>query len=251
MKDILQNRELMKANFKIFEHFQTDQMKGVDPPALQKPLAENSTVIKLPDIIEFMPENNDLKENILNRRSHRKFVEKPLTLEELSFLLCSTHGVKKVISREDKAYATFRTVPSAGARHPFETYLVVHNIEGLKPGLYRYLGIENQLEFLSEIDDQKAKMTAAALDQKFAGECAVVFIWSVIPYRTEWRYHLTSHKTALLDAGHICQNLYLACEGIGAGTCAIAAYDQELTDKLINVNGKDEYSVYMAPVGKI
>ncbi len=55
----------------------------------------------------------------------------------------------------------------------------------------------------------------------------------------------------LLDAGHICQNLYLACESIASGTCGIAAYDQELMDQLVGVDGEEEFVVYMAPVGKV
>ncbi|MCF7793888.1 MAG: SagB/ThcOx family dehydrogenase [Candidatus Cloacimonetes bacterium] len=251
MDKIQKHREFMKANFKVFENFQTDQMKNIDPPDLQKPVQTSNEIIDLPKIENFQPQNNNLKANILHRRSHRKFSDKPLGLEEFSFLLWATQGVKEVISRNEKAYVTLRTVPSAGARHPFETYLIVHNVESLKPGLYRYLGIEHKLAFLGEIKDQKNKTKAAALGQKFVGECAVVFIWSVVPYRTEWRYYLTSHKTALLDAGHVCQNLYLACEGIGAGTCAIAAYNQKLTDELIGVDGIDEYAIYMSPVGHL
>ena len=54
-----------------------------------------------------------------------------------------------------------------------------------------------------------------------------------------------------LDAGHVCQNLYLACEAINAGTCAIAAYNQDLMDALLGIDGEDEFTVYLAPVGKI
>jgi SagB-type dehydrogenase family enzyme len=67
----------------------------------------------------------------------------------------------------------------------------------------------------------------------------------------EWRYLETAHRVILLDAGHVCQNLYLACENIGAGTCAIAAYEQEAMDELLQVDGEDEFTVYLAPVGKI
>jgi nitroreductase len=49
----------------------------------------------------------------------------------------------------------------------------------------------------------------------------------------------------------VCQNLYLACEAIGAGTCAVAAYDQELMDQLLGLDGKDEFVIYLAPVGKM
>ncbi|MEI6305337.1 MAG: nitroreductase family protein, partial [Deltaproteobacteria bacterium] len=51
--------------------------------------------------------------------------------------------------------------------------------------------------------------------------------------------------------GHVCQNLYLACEAIGAGTCAIAAYNQTLADDLLGVDGTDEFTIYIAPVGKL
>ena len=250
--DIIQkNRNFMKANYSAFENFKTDQMKKLPEPALQKPVKENNELIDLIPLEKIHIPNDNLMANILHRRSHRNFTNEPLTLEEFSFLLWSTQGVKEVIQREGRDYATLRTVPSAGARHPFETYLIVFNIESLKPGLYRYLGIEHKLAFLGEIEGQQKKMTDAALEQQFAGKCSVVFIWSVIPYRSEWRYYVATHKSALLDAGHICQNLYLACEGIGAGTCAIAAYDQDKTDKLIGVDGKDEYAIYMSPVGKL
>jgi SagB-type dehydrogenase family enzyme len=76
-------------------------------------------------------------------------------------------------------------------------------------------------------------------------------MWSAIPYRMEWRYGLAAHKVILLDAGHVCQNLYLACEAIGAGTCAVAAYDQELMDKLLRIDGNDEFVIYLAAVGKV
>ena len=54
-------------------------------------------------------------------------------------------------------------------------------------------------------------------------------------------------KFMLLDAGHICQNLYLAVEALGLGTCAIGAYDQDAMDSLIRVDGENEYAVYCAP----
>lgn len=55
----------------------------------------------------------------------------------------------------------------------------------------------------------------------------------------------------LLDAGHVCQNLYLACEAIGCGTCAMAAYDQVEADKFLEIDGQEEFTIYIAPVGKL
>lgn len=55
----------------------------------------------------------------------------------------------------------------------------------------------------------------------------------------------------LLDAGHVCQNLYLACQAIDCGTCDVGAYDQKLIDKFLGLDGENEFVVYVAPVGKV
>ena len=57
-------------------------------------------------------------------------------------------------------------------------------------------------------------------------------------------------KVIAQDAGHVCQNLCLACEAIGAGTCAVAAYDQQAMDHILKVHGKDEFTIYLASVSK-
>jgi nitroreductase len=68
---------------------------------------------------------------------------------------------------------------------------------------------------------------------------------------------MDAHKYILLDAGHVCQNLYLAGEAIGCGTCAIGAYDQTLTDALLDLDSMpsnetdNEFVVYLASVGKV
>ena len=36
---------------------------------------------------------------------------------------------------------------------------------------------------------------------------------------------------------------------IGAGCCAVAAYHQEMMDQLLGVDGDDEFTIYLAPVG--
>jgi SagB-type dehydrogenase family enzyme len=104
------------------------------------------------------------------------------------------------------------------------------------------------------VDDKKpdpSRTSEACWGQGFVGESAVVFVWAAIPYRTEWRYSVISYKDIAVEAGHICQNLYLACEAIGAGACAVLAYEQKAMDGLIRVDGEDEFTVYLASVGKV
>lgn len=222
------------------------QNQGEAPPPVQKPVRTGATVIPLPARGVWDIPVCDLQTAIANRQSHRKFTADPLTLDELSFLLWATQGVRTVLHEA----AVLRTVPSAGCRHPFETYLAVMCVEGLEQGLYRYLPLDNALVLLKSLSNLPGHLAAATHGQRFAGQAAVTFIWTVIPERTEWRYAEASYKVIALDAGHVCQNLYLACEAISAGTCAIAAYNQTLVDELLEVDGEDEFSIYIAPVGK-
>ena len=226
---------------------QTDQSRGVAPPPIEKPFAPEGKRIDLAKGNWRDTASVELVPAIQNRRSHRLFRPEPLTLEEISFLLWATQGIR----RPAGPGRAFRTVPSAGCRHALETYLCVLNVTGLEAGVYRYLPIEHQLVLEHSEDQLAGKIVAATLGQSFTGKAPVTFIWTTIPYRMEWRYDLAAHKVIAIDAGHVCQNLYLACEALGAGTCAVAAYDQELMDQLLRVDGVDEFVIYLAPVGKV
>lgn len=244
--DYKSHRQMIKGDlWSQWNTFELDQRLGVPTPPLQKSYPPESSLIDLvpPDkmTIGAMP----LIEAIRMRQSCRSYQLTPLSMEEFSFLLWSTQGVKSIIM---DGYATKRTVPSGGARHPFETYLAVQRVESLAPGLYRYLAIEHKLLFLREDPEIGPKISEACAD--FAMDSAVTFIWTAIPYRTEWRYGPLSPKIIAQDSGHVCQNLYLACTAIHAGTCAVGAYDQIKMDTLLGVDGVDEFTVYCAPVGK-
>lgn len=230
----------------VVDFWETPQSEGVDPPPPQKPVLSGQKILKLPDREAWSIPACDLQTAIASRKSHRRFSAEPLTLDELSFLLWATQGVRAVAHEA----AILRTVPSAGCRHPFETYLAVLKVENLDIGIYRYLPLDHALVFVRAVDNLPAHLTAAARGQSFTGQAAVTFIWTVVPSRTEWRYAEASYKVIALDAGHVCQNLYLACEAIGAGTCAIAAYNQILADDLLKVDGDEESTIYLAPVGK-
>ena len=228
---------------------ETDQMKGLPPPPIQKPYPEDAQLIDLVSPRDFTVGRMPLINAINNRESRRKYSEAALSLEELSFLLWTTQGVHKLAR---KGLLTVRTVPSGGAMHPFETYLLVNRVQGVDPGLYRYLALEHKLYQISSGDTGLSERIGEICNgQSFVGNGAVVFIWSARPCRMEWRYGEDSLKDILISVGHICQNLYLACESIGAGTCAIVAYQQQPLDAFINVDGEDEIALYLAPVGKI
>jgi SagB-type dehydrogenase family enzyme len=226
----------------------TDQSLGLPPPPVEKPFAPDAHRTALPKPEAWQGIGTvALADAIRRRSSRREFLAEPLSLDELAFLLWATQGVR----RAGGGGAALRTVPSAGARHALETYLCVLTVTGVTPGIYRYLPVEHELLFEAAGDDLAARVASAAFGQSFVGRGAVTFIWAAVPYRMEWRYGPASHKVIAIDAGHVCQNLYLACEAIGAGTCAVAAYDQDAMDQLLRLDGRNEFAVYLAPVGKV
>lgn len=246
---LAESRGFLKDHIrKEIDFSQTAQRQGAAPPPLQK---DYDSTAKLTDLVapaQFRELGKiDLFSAIANRESRRQFSADPLSTDKVSFLLWATQGIREKLGGGN----ALRTVPSAGCRHAFETYVAAQNIEGLAPGIYRYLPVEHKLVLEYESDSLDGELVEASLGQRFLGGAAATFIWTTIPARMEWRYGPASHKVIALDAGHVCQNLYLACEAIGAGTCAVAAYDQTLMDQLVGVDGEDEFVIYLAPVGRV
>jgi SagB-type dehydrogenase family enzyme len=243
-------RDFLKSNFREFKNIKTDKMKGIPQPPAVKSYDSCSNIINLQTINEKVVENSNIYECIKKRRSTRFYADKSMSLEELSYLLWSTQG----ITETNKAGLTLRTVPCSGATHSFETYLFIRNVEGIEEGVYRYLPVEHKLLFMLKLDEIDNKIDAITLEQpfvpNFAKKAAVLFAWSTTPYRSEWKYDITAHKKILIDVGHVCQNLYLASESIGAGTCAIGIYDQNMIDTMLGLDGDEEFIIYLAAVGK-
>lgn len=239
---------------------ETDQSRGLPPPPAQEPYPEDGVFIDLPELDQLTVGRVPIIEVLHRRRSRREFTEAPLSLEEIAFLLWAIQGVDEEATTAFRAWlagqigipadaigATLRTVPSAGACHPFEVYLLIRNVGSLEPGIYRYLALEHRL--LLACPKTALDEASAAIFEEQSSAHAVAIIWTSVPYRTEWRYGFLAHKMIAQEAGHACQNLYLACEAIGAGAVTVM-YDQAKLDELLGVNGKDEFAICLAYVGK-
>ena len=236
-----------RADDPYLKDFESDQELHRPQPPLVKP-AMTDKKIELPRDFSGLALKQDLAALIRDRHSARVYTGETMTMAQLSFLLWATQGVKAV---RGKAYATLRTVPCGGARHEFETYLLIRKVEGLEPGAYHYLPMEHALEFLHPVSDMEDAITRSLAGQKWAEKANVIFYWSMVPYRAEWRYGIYAHRVALVDVGHVGQNLYLACTGTGLGTCAIGAFSHEACNELFGLDGGEEYVVYTAPVGTV
>jgi len=230
-----------------YEHISpSDQQNRVQAPPLEKPFPRDGYPIPLPEPGQIVIPPLDLRSAIESRRSVRRYTGEPLTQKDLSYLLWCTQGILRAV----EPYYTLRNVPSAGGRHALETYLLVNRVDSLDPGLYRYLAFSHRLLPIDTRPGLSDRTMAACFGQAFVRASAVTFIWSCVIYRMSWRYSERAYRLVHLDAGHVCQNLYLAGEQIGCGTCAIGAFDDLLMADLLGIDGVDEFVIYGAALGK-
>jgi SagB-type dehydrogenase family enzyme len=221
-------------------------LKIIPQPPLELPVPAGAQLIGLPVPGELTIPEIGLREAVEKRRSVRKYTEQALSLEELSYLLWMTQGVKEVTRRP----ATLRTVPSAGARHAFETYLLINRVDGLEAGLYRFVAGRHALCKLNCLPTIRDDVTQVCYNQGQVFTSAVTLMWGAVSERMTWRYVERGFRYLLLDAGHICQNLYLAAEAVGCGVCAIAAFDDDALNGLLGLDGTHGWVVYLGSLGK-
>ena len=179
-----------------------------------------------------------------DRRSHRRYSDTPLSMDDLAILLWASQGIS---ARAGNFF--FRTAPSAGALYPVETYLSIQNVDLLSPGLFHFQPAEFCLERLSDGFEAK-KVAAAALGQNFLARAGIVFIWSAILRRNFSKYGHRGLRYIMMDAGHVCQNLLLAAEGLDLGACPVAAFYDDALNGLLGLDGKEETVIYLAAVGR-
>lgn len=183
-------------------------------------------------------------EVIQSRRSERLYLDRPMAEADLSQLLWAAQGI--TAERVNMAY---RAAPSAGALYPVETYLVVHKVEDIEPGVYHYDVRNHQLEQLRR-GEYRLEVAQAALDQRLAFSANAVFVWTAIFPRSKWKYKQRAYRYVYLDAGHIAQNLALAAVALGLGSCQVAALFDDEANALLGVDGEEESVIYMTTVGR-
>jgi SagB-type dehydrogenase family enzyme len=225
----------------------SEMSQGVPAPNVDKLILSSVSLVELPGAEKLLSQKiNNLFTLIKERRSRRDYTDAPITLNQLVALLWATQGVL------ESGYGySLRTVPSAGARHPLETYLTINRVVNQSPGLYRYSPFEHKLIQLSEDKNSSEQLAKACLGQDMFKKCAVSFIWTAVIQRSRWKYQQRAYRYIYLDVGHVCQNLYLACEALGLGCCAVAAFDDDAVNKILDIDGKEEFVIYLATVGKL
>ncbi len=220
LKDVVTPKPAMPPQFKEYKGSKT---------ALPKPIFKGITV----------------EEALVKRRSIRDYVDKPLSLQEVSQLAFAAQGIT------GKLYGThLRTAPSAGALYPFEIYLIVNNVSAIKRGIYHYSPLDHSIVLIKEGDFRKELMQAS-LSQEMMKDAGIVIVLSAIFDRMRSKYGERGYRYVYMEAGYISQNIYLQATSLGLGSVVVGAFIDKDINNLIGVDGKKEAVIALHAVGAI
>lgn len=254
------NRDFMKSQMSKDDLIATaDIAKGIPQPIFEKEYTRNAEIVYLPKITADNAPQMTLYHAIRGRKSRRSYKKQVLSLQTLSFLLWATQGVREVVPgylryiKDGSGRNYLRTVATGGCVNAFDTYLAILNVEGISRGIWRYLPLEHAIVMEREITDLPDHMnqvfTNGSQNQSYTSLAGVIFFWCCTPYRGEWRYKETAHRLMLMDVGHISEQLYLAAEASNCSNCAIGAFLQQEVDKLLGLDGQEQFAVLCSAVG--
>ena len=190
-----------------------------------------------------------LSETLHRRRTVREFRSRPVPLPDFAFLLRETFGVTGVYATDLLGEVALKTSPSAGARHPVEAYVLAWNVEDLAPGLYHYDVAGDELRRLRRGDFRRAAVEAAS-GQEWIGAAAFLCVMTAVFPRVLWKYPLEdAYRTLFLDAGHLAQTFCLVATSLGLGPFTTAAIQDSRIEKLLRIDGVEEFPVYLCGAG--
>jgi len=141
-----------------------------------------------------------------------------------------------------------RTVPSGGALYPLELLVAAHEVHGVPRGLHRYDVHPHALEEHALGDPWPALERACPLPEILAGGAAALLVLAVFG-RTRFKYGLRGYRFALLEAGHVVQNVVLAAAALEVAALPWGGYFDARLDALAGVDGVEESVVYAVVLG--
>ena len=179
---------------------------------------------------------------IQQRRTIRSFMNKALTLRQFSQILWAAQGMT-----EGGGFK--RAAPSAGALYPADVYAVVGNkgVAHLAPGVYHYHPDNHSTEKIAD-GDRRSQVAEASLEQGWMATAAVLFVITAQYSRITTKYGDRGIRYALIEVGHIGQNIFLQCQALGLAAGIVGAFRDNEVTRAIHAQSHHEPLVIM-PVG--
>ena len=183
------------------------------------------------------------------RRTTREFSGAPISLKQFSRIVKATWGRESYYETKAFGRLLHKTSPSAGARHPVETYAVVNSVDGLARGLYHYSVMDDSLELLKS-GDLREKCVEYCAGQDWVRQASAVFFMTAVVARTQWKYRdPRAYRALLFDTGHLSQTFLLTSTALGLGAFCIGIIADLLIERDLGLDGVNETALFAVGVG--
>ena len=220
-------------------------LKGRTQPPIYKSYARKARI----DLLKGTEREAPFFETLRRRRTTRELSGKSISFNEMSRLAYYTWGRISSYKTREFGELLHKISPSAGARHPIETYAIVNNVEGIERGIYHYSVRDHALELLKAGDFRERCITLTA-GHSWTRNASALFIMTAVVARTAWKYRVPRvYRAFLLDAGHLSQSFLLVATALGLGAFCIGILRDNLIEKELNLDGISETVLFAVGVG--
>ncbi len=243
-----ENSKLGPGNEELFQKIATVNSSPHIRSVISRPFRSypGCPVIGLPR--QWAPITRSLDDLLTRRRSHHDFSGEPAKLGELAGILMLGDGIVARMSGDDGSEFQLRTAPSGGGLYPIETFCLALNVEGVGPGAYFYNARAHHLEQVAAGDFRTRLLGATNLRSEIERASFCVALSVVLP-RSSFKYGQRAYRFALLEAGHIAQNVLVAAEGLGLGALPVGGFFDDELNAMLSLDGCQEFVVYLLLVG--
>jgi SagB-type dehydrogenase family enzyme len=140
-----------------------------------------------------------------------------------------------------------RPVPSGGALYPLELYPAVLHVDGVAAGVYHYHPYRHRLARLAPVT--RAQVAATLVAPELAESAAVLLVVTAVFWRSRFKYGPRGYRFALLEAGHLAQNVLLVAAAAGVSALPVGGFYDRSLDELVGADGLEEAVVYAVLIG--
>lgn len=185
--------------------------------------------------------SGDLFGLLANRRSTRNYdKDHCMSVGDLATILYNAYGVtrrEKINGLPYEAHMGFRNIPSAGGLYPLELYVVTFNAD-IPQGLYHYRPDLNCLEELIKADHRPVlKDIILAAPYVNLNAASAMIITTGLIERVIIKYSDRGYRFMMQESGAVGLMVSLLAESVNLGTCSIGAYNDDLLNDFLSIDG--------------